>query len=105
MLCLRDARHVTFFVVFFLFVCLFCLFAFGDRVSLYSPGCPGTQLCKPGWPRAQKSAYLCLPSAGIKGVHHHARPLSHFLISINFQFCVTTEYEVEKYHKTIDQYA
>ena len=28
----------------FVFVCLFvCLFlAFGDRVSLYSPGCPGT---------------------------------------------------------------
>ena len=72
MLCLRDARHVTFFVVFFLFVCLFCLFAFGDRVSLYSPGCPGTQLCRPGWPRTQKSACLCLPSAGIKGVRHHA---------------------------------
>ena len=27
----------------FLFVCLFvCLFVFRDRVSLYSPGCPGT---------------------------------------------------------------
>jgi hypothetical protein len=28
------------FLVFFLFVCLCCFFQ--DRVSLYSPGCPGT---------------------------------------------------------------
>jgi hypothetical protein len=28
-------------------------------------------LCRPGWPQTQKSACLCLPSAGIKGVHHH----------------------------------
>jgi hypothetical protein len=34
---------------------------FQDRVSLFSPGCPGTQ----------KSACLCFPSAGIKGLHHH----------------------------------
>ena len=32
-------------------------------------------LCRPGWPLTQKSACLCLPSAGIKGVHHH-RPAS-----------------------------
>ena len=29
-------------------------------------------LCRPGWPRTQKSSCLCLPSAGIKGVCHHA---------------------------------
>jgi hypothetical protein len=28
-------------------------------------------LCRPGWPRTQKSACLCLPSAGIKSVCHH----------------------------------
>jgi hypothetical protein len=28
-------------------------------------------LCRPGWPRTQKSTCLCLPSAGIKGVRHH----------------------------------
>jgi hypothetical protein len=28
-------------------------------------------LGRPGWPRTQKSACLCLPSAGIKGVCHH----------------------------------
>jgi hypothetical protein len=27
--------------------------------------------CRPGWPRTQKSACFFLPSAGIKGVHHH----------------------------------
>ena len=30
-------------------------------------------LCRPGWPRTQKSACLCLLSAGIKGVRHHTR--------------------------------
>jgi hypothetical protein len=30
-------------------------------------------LCRPGWPRTQKSACLCLPSARIKGVRHHTR--------------------------------
>ncbi|GAB1296880.1 RAD52 motif-containing protein 1 [Apodemus speciosus] len=44
------------------------------RVSLCRPGCPGTSLCRPGWPRTQKSTCLCLPSAGITGLHHHARP-------------------------------
>ena len=41
----------------FLFFCfLFFCFFFWDRVSLCSLGCP----------RTQKSAYLCLPSAGLK---------------------------------------
>ncbi|EDL07864.1 mCG1030897, partial [Mus musculus] len=35
-------------------------------------------LFRPGWPRTQKSACLCLPSAGIKGMHHH-RPASPWL--------------------------
>jgi hypothetical protein len=30
-------------------------------------------LCRPGWPWTQKSACLCLRSAGIKGVHHHVQ--------------------------------
>jgi hypothetical protein len=46
---------------------LFYFLFFRDRVSLYSPGCPGTH-SRPGWPRTQKSACLYLPSAGIKGV-------------------------------------
>jgi hypothetical protein len=28
-------------------------------------------LCRPGWPRTQKSTCLYLPSTGIKGLHHH----------------------------------
>jgi hypothetical protein len=35
-------------------------------------------LCRPGWPQTQKSACLCLPSAGIKGVHHHCPAKNHF---------------------------
>jgi hypothetical protein len=41
-------------------------------------------LCRPGWPRTQKSACLCLPSAGIKGVRHHARLPHKFLIGSEF---------------------
>jgi hypothetical protein len=32
-------------------------------------------LCRLGWPQTQKSACLCLQSAGIKGMRHHARLL------------------------------
>jgi hypothetical protein len=38
-----------------------------DRVSLYSPGCPGAHFVDQAGLRTQKSACLCLPSAGIKG--------------------------------------
>jgi hypothetical protein len=38
-----------------------------------------SSLCRPGWPRTQKFACLCLPSAGIKGMRHHARLQSFFL--------------------------
>jgi hypothetical protein len=36
-------------------------------------------LWRPGWPRTQKFACLCLPSAGIKGVHHHTWPVLSYL--------------------------
>jgi hypothetical protein len=37
-----------------------------------------SSLCRLCWPRTQKSACLCLSSAGIKGVHHHAQPHNFF---------------------------
>jgi hypothetical protein len=37
-------------------------------------------LCRPGWPQTQKSACLCLPSAGIKGVCHHCLACVHVLL-------------------------
>jgi hypothetical protein len=55
-------------ILFFSFVCLFVCFR--DRVSLYSPGCPGTHSVDQA-DLTQKSTCLCLPSAGIKGVRHH----------------------------------
>ncbi|GAB1300331.1 PEST proteolytic signal-containing nuclear protein [Apodemus speciosus] len=53
------------------------------RVSLCSPGCPGTHSGRPGWPRTQKSTCLCLPSAGITGVRHHAR--QELLLSVTLE--------------------
>jgi hypothetical protein len=36
------------------------------------------ELCRPGWPRTQKSACLCLPSAGTKGMCHHCQAQGSF---------------------------
>jgi hypothetical protein len=59
--------------------------------SVY-PWLSWNSLCRPGWHQTQKSACLCLPSAGIKGVHHHCPARCLFislcihLISINDVF-------------------
>ena len=66
------------------FFFLFCFCFFRDRVSLCSPGCFETQLCRPGWPRnSQRSPCLCLPSGGIKGVRHHCPAQPQFLTLFN----------------------
>ena len=71
---------------------IFCLFAFlffvfRDRVSLYSPGTHSVD--QPGWPRTRKSAYLLLPSAGIKGMgHHHPAPRFIIYILCTWVFCL-----------------
>jgi hypothetical protein len=57
-----------------------------DRVSLCSSGCPGTHFVDQAWPRIQKSACLCLLSAGIKGVHHYAQ-LGYTFVKINVTKC------------------
>ena len=74
-ICLRISRIHCFGV----FVCLFgwlvgflfLFFCFFEAVSL----------CSPGWPGTQKSACLCLPNDGIKGVHHQCPVNSLFLIA------------------------
>ncbi|XP_049977394.1 reticulocalbin-3 isoform X3 [Alexandromys fortis] len=59
--------------VLFCFVFLFVCF-FPDRISLGNPGHPGWNwLCRPRWPQAQRSACLCILSAGIKGLRHHTQ--------------------------------
>jgi hypothetical protein len=82
---ITELAQETFVVVIYLgfFVCLFlflvCLFwfvlVFGFLRQGFSvwPWLSWNSLCRPGWPPTQKSACLCLRSAGIKGVHHHAR--------------------------------
>jgi hypothetical protein len=61
--------------------CFVLFFVFWDRVSLCSPGCPGTHFVDQAGLelRTQKSACLCLASAGIKGVHHHTGHLATFV--------------------------
>jgi hypothetical protein len=58
-------------VLLFVVVVFVCFLVFQDRVSLCSPGCPGTHFVD----KAGLKIHLCLPSAGTKGVCHHARLL------------------------------
>jgi hypothetical protein len=67
------------------FIYLFIGFFFPrDRVSLYRLS--WNSLCRPGWP--QKSACLCLPSAGIKGVSHHGPATSQISTCNSFGTCI-----------------
>jgi hypothetical protein len=44
-------------------------------------------LCRPGCPWTQKSACLCLSSAGIKGVHYHCPANLSIFNDINLFSC------------------
>ena len=63
--------------VYFLLLCFsflffsFSFFVFSRQGFSVQPWLFWNSICRPGWPRTQKSTCLCLPSAGIKGVHHH----------------------------------
>jgi hypothetical protein len=74
-----DCMYLThFFLAFCLFVCCFSRQGFSVYLWL-----SWNSLCRTGWHRTQKTACLCLPSAGIKGVGHHC-PATHFLLHILF---------------------
>ena len=68
--CLFVCCFVVVFFVCFLFGFVFCFSGQGFSVQ---PWLPWNSLCRPGWPQTQKSTCHCLPSAGIKRVHHHAQ--------------------------------
>jgi hypothetical protein len=58
---------------------------FQDRVSLCSPGCPGTHSVDQAGPRTQRFACLCLSSAGIKGMCHHCPARLHYTFIVYYQ--------------------
>ena len=64
-------------------------FVFWDRVSLCSPGCPGTHFVDQAGLELRNPPASASQSAGIKGVHHHTQRVFCFL-SIIF----LTHYEV-----------
>ena len=59
---------VVCFLCFGFFVCLIVFSTQGFSVQSWL-SC--NSLCIPDWPQTQKSTCLCLPSAGIRGMHHH----------------------------------
>jgi hypothetical protein len=81
-----------FILIFWFFVCLFVfVFVFRDRVSLCSPGCPGTHFID----QTQKSACLCLPSARIKGMRHHCPAI--LIFKILLIFCKSLKMNIKKH--------
>jgi hypothetical protein len=68
---LLRATHVSFVCLFvFVFVFVFETGFLCIALAVWN------SLCRPGWPLTQKSACLCLLSAGIKGVRHYCRTYS-----------------------------
>jgi hypothetical protein len=58
-----------FFFLFFSFLFFFLFWFF--ETEFLCVWLSWNSLCRPGWPRTKKYAFLCHPSAGIKGMHHH----------------------------------
>lgn len=52
-------------------MCYLLIIYFHDGVSLHSPSCPKTYSIYQASFKFNRFTYLCLLSAGIKGVHHH----------------------------------
>jgi hypothetical protein len=86
---------------FVLFVGLFCfLFVCFETGFLCVVLAAWNSLCRPGWPRTQKSASLCCPSARIKGMCHHCPAYSQILVCSNslliglWHLCIDFSYEL-----------
>ena len=82
--CFKDLLGYIANIENYLYIILFfcCLFLFFKTGFLCTFGaCPGTSSCRPGWPWTQRSACLCLLSAGIKDICHFPWPGTWFLSS------------------------
>ena len=77
-----------------MFVCLFCfvLFCFSRQGFSVQLWLPWNSLCRPGWPRTQKSTYLCLLSAEIKGMRHHCLAKLILCVSALWEECALPQH-------------
>jgi hypothetical protein len=79
------------------FVCLFCccllfwfwfwFLVFRDRVSLYSPGCPGTHSVNQAGLKLRNPPSSQVPGLKAKGMLHHCPAWSFFLFFCFVLFC------------------
>ena len=68
-----------------LFSCLFGWFFYFFETGFLCVALAVLELTRrPGWPQTQKSACLCLPSAGIKGMRHHCPGFLFMFVCIMF---------------------
>jgi hypothetical protein len=70
---IRYFLYIHFLVFVFCFVLFSFWFWFFETGILCIAWLSWNSLCRPGWPQSQKSACVCLPSAGIKGVGHQCQ--------------------------------
>ena len=74
-----------FFFIFNLFL-VFRFWFFRDRVSLYSPGCPGAHFVDQAGLELRNPPASASQSAGITGVHHHCRA-ENFTLELGVAIC------------------
>jgi hypothetical protein len=71
--------YIMFFVVVVAAAAVVGYFCFSRQGFSVLPWLSRNSLCRPGWPRTQKSTCLCLPSARIKSIRHHCPAYVMFL--------------------------
>jgi hypothetical protein len=72
-------------------VVLLFLFGFQDRVSLYSPGYPGTHSVDQAGLELRNPPASASLSAGIKDVHHHCLADKGFLVGTKTLLCQVSQ--------------
>ena len=82
--CFSCGLLLLYFILFY-----FILFYFILRQCFsVQPWLSWNLLCRPGWPRTQKFACLCLPSAEIKGMCNHCLSVSMIINCLAQQACL-----------------
>jgi hypothetical protein len=78
--------YLFLFILFYLFIYFFLVF--WDRVSLYSPGCPGAHFVDQAGLELRNPPASASRVLGIKGVRHHARQIIILKVALWLEFAL-----------------